>query len=491
MMRLVTRIAVLGLFCAAAGPMFAESEDINPEVVHTLAPRLAAPFGDNAVLQQKVKLPVWGTSFPDAKVTVEFDGQVKTAKVDDDGNWRVEMDPMDAPRLKSVNDSVDGKTMRITCELGDEKEVLEISNLIIGDVWICSGQSNMAGRMKTSRSRHWPTNTTELANYPALRRQAADGEAWTICSPETVQWFGKVSFFFARRLQQDALVPIGLIRKAVGGSSIESWLNKEPYETGGNYSKLMAPHVGYGIKGVIWYQGESNANDKRGYEPKLRALITGWREAWGMGDVPFYSVQLPGIGRSETNNPAMGDGRAEIRQSRVEVLDMKNTGLAVTIDIGTPGEHPPNKYDTGDRLARAVLRNVYGFNETPTSPLYKQHKVEGEKVRVSFDFAESGLMLAQKQGPLDFKLPKPTPDAKLGWLSVQDADGTWYWAEGVIDGSDLIVSSPEVKNPTAVRYAYTDHPVGPLLYSKDGMPVGPFSTIGYGPAPAPEEGKKK
>ncbi|MDT8390607.1 MAG: sialate O-acetylesterase [Lentisphaeria bacterium] len=180
----------------------------------------------------------------------------------------------------------------------------------------------------------------------------------------------------------------------------------------------------------MWYQGESNQNDRRSYQPKLEALITGWREAWGLGDVPFYYVQLPGLRDSPTDNPAMGDGRAEIRQAYVEALRLPNTGLAVTIDIGTKGEHPPNKYDTGDRLARTVLRNVYGFKEIGVSPLYKSHKIEGRSIRISFSDAESGLMLAEKQGPVDFGPPTPTPDTKLGWLSIQDAAGTWHRAEG-------------------------------------------------------------
>jgi sialate O-acetylesterase len=257
-------------------------------------------------------------------------------------------------------------------------------------------------------------------------------------------------------------------------------LNQSPYEEGKNYAKLVKPFVGYGIKGAVWYQGESNEGDKRGYQPKLESLITGWRQAWGQGDFAFHYVQLPGIGSSPTNNPAMGDGRAEIRQAYVEALRLKNTGLAVTLDIGTPGEHPPNKYDTGERLARSVLRAVYGRIDIPVSPLYSQHHIEGKTIRVQFDNADSGLMMAQKQGPMDFEPATPTPDAKINWLSIQDEKGNWHWANGMIDGSDLIASSPDVNNPKAVRYAYTRNPTGPLLYSKDGLPVGPFSTIGYG-----------
>jgi sialate O-acetylesterase len=159
-------------------------------------------------------------------------------------------------------------------------------------------------------------------------------------------------------------------------------------------------------------------------------------------------------------------------------LKLKNTGMAVTIDVGAPGEHPPNKYDTGVRLARSVLQKVYGFKDITSCPLYTKHAIEGSSIRVSFDNAQHGLMVAKKEG---FPPPAPQPDAAIQWLSIQAKDGTWHWADGKIDGSDLIVSSKQVTDPIAVRYAYTQHPKGNLLYNKDGQPIGPFSTIGYGP----------
>jgi sialate O-acetylesterase len=187
-------------------------------------------------------------------------------------------------------------------------------------------------------------------------------------------------------------------------------------------------------------------------------------------------VQLPGIGTSPLDNPAGGDGRAEIRQASVEALAIPNTGLAVTIDVGALKEHPPNKLDTGVRLAHVALHKTYGLQEVPISPLYKRHQIEGNTIRVMFDNAQQGLMKAVKEGALP---PKPMPDAKLQWLSLQDKDNTWHWADGKIEGSDLLVSCKEVKSPVAVRYAYTQHPCGNLLYNKEGMPASPFTTNGY------------
>lgn len=452
----------------------------------TLAPKLGVPFQDHAVLQQKIAVPVWGESLPGAKVTITFERQEKTAVADKEGKWRVVLDPMTAPKLKTVNDRPEGKTMTIVCEKNDKKESTELKDILVGEVWFCAGQSNMAGRMKRAgHPKNYPPDSVDKAKYPSLR--LLNTEKWLVCSPETAVWFSRVAFFFVRRVQRDALVPMGVIVRAVGGSNIESWLNQPPYKTGGNYSKLVTPVVGYAMRGMVWYQGESNQNDGRKYQPKLESLISGWRKAWNQADskdadgptseFSAYYVQLPGIGVSPTDNPAMGDGRAEIRQAYFETLAVKNTGMAIALDVGAKGEHPPNKYDTGVRLARLALHNDYGFKDlVPSGPLYKSHTVEGNTVRISFRHTGSGLMLAEKKG---FQPPTSTPDAELKWVSVQGADGSWHWADATIDGSELLVTSKDVEKPIAVRYAYTNRPTGPLLYNEEGLPAGPFTTCGY------------
>ena len=450
------------------------------EPATTLEPLMAQPFRDNGVLQQKIQLPVWGTTLPGAKVTVSFDGKSAATTANEAGQWRVLLEPMAAEPLKSVNDAPQGKTMTVVCGKDGEQATKEIRNLLVGDVWLCAGQSNMAGRMKTGKGAHHPENSLEMANYPALR--LLGDEEWLVCSPETAPAFGKVAFFFARRLQKDALIPVGLMTRAVGGSNIESWLSQAPHPIGKLHTELIQPLVGYGIRGAIWYQCEANQNEGRAYQPKLQSLILGWCKAWGQGDFPVHFVQLPGLGESTTENPAGGDGRAEIRQAYVETLAIPNTGMAVTIDVGTKGEHPPNKYDTGDRLARSVLNKVYGMKTITACPLYKNHVIEGNTIRVSFtDDAKPGLTIAKKATglPDGFLPPVPTPHAKLDWLSIRDADGQWHWAEGKIDGSQLVVSAKGVEKPVAVRYAYTSQPLGHLLYNTDGMPVGPFTTCGY------------
>lgn len=456
----------------------------------TLAPVMALPFRDNAVLQQSIELPIWGQSLPKAKVSVTFAGQTVTAIADNEGQWRTLLAPLAAAALSSVDESPTAQTMTVICEKDGKKAKKKIHNLLVGDVWLCAGQSNMAGRMKRAgHPKNYPPNSIMDANYPSLRYLSPSKDSWLACSPETAVEISRVAFFFARRLQQDALVPVGIIVTAVGGSNIESWLNQPPYPKGKHYEELLEPLVGYGIRGAIWYQGESNEKDGRNYHPKLKALIEGWREAWDQGDFPFHFVQLPGIRESSTDNPAGGDGRAEIREAFVETLAVKNTGMAVTLDVGTPGEHPPNKYDTGVRLARSVLNAVYGFENISGSPLYQGHKIEGTTIRVSFTKdAANGLMIARKADTLPdgFLPPVPTPNARLQWLSIQDDNGEWHWADAKIDGSDLLVSAEGVDNPTAVRYAFTTQPLGHLLYNSDGMPVGPFSTYGYDELPKAE-----
>jgi sialate O-acetylesterase len=438
---------------------------------------LAVPLGDNAILQQQTRVPVWGTAAPGSKVTVTFGAQSKSTEADAAGQWRVSLDPMPADKLASVAEAPAGRTLTAVADSNGTKVEKSIKNLLVGEVWLCSGQSNMAGKYRMS-----PYPPKSDPEFPALRMMAP-GE-WVSASAQTAGNFSRVAFSFARDTQAREMVPVGLLIAATGGSSIEAW-TPAPEGTpipekgaGSNYQAHIKPLVGYALRGALWYQGEANARDGEAYLAKQKLLIDSWRAAWGQGDFPFYLVQLAGIGEPQKDNPAMGDGRAKIRQAQFEVLStVKNTGMAVTLDISAPREHPINKHDVGLRLARWAAHREYGHKDlVPSGPLYKSFAVEGQKVRIKFDYAQNGLMLAEKKG---YEPPTPTPDATIPWLSIQNKDGAWHWAQGVIDGSDLIVSSAEVKNPIAVRYAYTGYPLGCNLYNKEGLPAGPFSTCGY------------
>ncbi|MBI1336107.1 MAG: hypothetical protein GC164_03990 [Phycisphaera sp.] len=471
-----------------SGPANCPADEAPAQEQPTLKARCGLPFRDNAVLQQLIPLPIWGTSLPGAKVTVGFMDQTKPTLADARGVWRVVLEPMRAAKLRSVHDAPEGHTLRIVCEMDGQQATTEVNNMIVGEVWLCSGQSNMAGKLRTTRPTPLPDFPDEKPDYPALRQMVSDIDApWLICTGQNASEVKKVCFYFARSLLHDTLVPIGIINAAVGGSNIESWLYQPPDPTGKHFTRYIEPIVGLGMRGVVWYQGESNVGDKRDYAPKLRSLIVGWRKVWEQpdskdaqgprGDFSFYFVQLPGIGNSTRDNPEMGDGRAEIRQAQYETLALSHTGMAVTIDVGDVREHPPNKFDTGIRLARLASYFDYGLRDRPpTGPLYTRAQAEGDKLRIQFEFADHGLMFATKNGTTP---PHETPDADLDWLSIQDQNGSWHWAKGTIDGQDLIVRAEGVTHPVAARYAYTNQPTGTLLYNKDGLPASPFTTCGY------------
>jgi sialate O-acetylesterase len=475
-------IVLVASLAYAAAPKSVETSD----AAITSVLELGVPFRDNAIFQQKMPLPIWGAAQPGATITVDFKMQTKTCIANKDGKWKVTLDPMSADKLSSVNKAPKGKSLTVASELNKNKTTKTIENILIGEVWLCSGQSNMAGPLKMGP---WPPGTIENAKYPALRQWRE--EQWILCTPETSRVFSRVAFCFARKIQSEKMVPIALLMAATGGSPIEAWMREVPeqiqsekYKQGlkrsnrkTNYETKVKPVVGYAIRGALWYQGEANASEGREYFQKMESMITDWRALWGQGDFPFYFVQIASISESPADKPEMGDGRAKIRNAQLEAMTLKNTGMAVTIDIGAVREHPVNKYDVGLRLARWAMHRQYGEKDlVPSGPIYKRHKIEGRAIRVSFDYADNGLMLAHKKG---YDLAKPTPGAKMPWLSIQAKDGTWHWADGKLDGSDLIVSSKKVKEPIAVRYAYTQYPTGSNLYNKDGLPASPFSTSGY------------
>lgn len=470
---------LLALACTAAGvsPAAELSTDFpKPQPPLELAPRLGRPFGDNAVFQQNMPVPVWGWTLPNADVNVSFGDQKHATKAGADGRFEVELDAMPADRLESVNAAPAGRTLSVVTRADGKEETKSCSNILIGEVWLCSGQSNMAVRFGNTA---YPKNSQSDADYPALRFL---GTEWTVTTPKTAGTCYSVSFVFGRKLQSELLVPIGLMNAAVAGTGIEGWLyvppGGEPIKTKyQNFIPQIEPLVGFAMRGALWYQGEANEKDGKGYLPKLTQLIGGWRGVWKQGDFPFYFVQLASIGQSPADKPEGGDGRAAIRNAQLEALRIPNTGMAVAIDIGEKKEHPYNKYDVGLRLAHWALHKDYGKTDVvPSGPLYKGHTIEGDKIRVKFDYAGHGLMLAKKEG---CEPPVPTPDAAMPWLSIQAKDGAWHWAEGKIDGSDLIVTAKDVAEPVAVRYAYTQFPSGCNLYNKDGLPASPFSTSGY------------
>jgi sialate O-acetylesterase len=263
---------------------------------------IGAAFGDNAILQRGMKVPVWGTSIPGTKVTVTLGRQTKTAVVKADGRWRVTLDPMAADKLSSVNKAPKGRSLTIVGELDGKKTTITLKNILIGEVWLCSGQSNMAGRFGRDP---YPKGSLAKADYPALRR--LEGGEWIISTPETAGRFSRVGFCFARKVQRELMAPVGLMIAATGGSPIEAWMRTIPkdlqrpkhkrdigkHRRKTNYETKIAPLVGYAMRGALWYQGEGNARDGREYFLKMQSMIGDWRKSWGQGDFSFYKAGLP------------------------------------------------------------------------------------------------------------------------------------------------------------------------------------------------------
>jgi sialate O-acetylesterase len=490
--------------------------------------KVAAVFGDHMVLQQGVPVPVWGTANAGEKVTVRFAGQQAEASADAKGKWLVKLEA-----LKAAS-GAEGAMLVVS----GKKQMVTLKDVLVGEVWLCAGQSNMQWGLGGSDA----ADDIAAANFPAIRHSRGSG-AWTVCSPRTAAGFTGVGFYFARKVHQETGLPIGLLNNSIGGTRIEPWLapgsqDREPglkslldaelavyakqvaAQLDGveawvkasrqalaekkapppapvlpqspvlMYSSLYNPFTEplrpYAIRGMLWYQGESNGGEGHSYFFKMKALIEGLRAAWGQGDFPVYFVQLPQIGGA-SDNPAGGDGWARIRQAQFRTLTIPQTGMAVTIDVGDPGDiHPRNKKDVGERLALWALAKDYGKKEVVYSgPLFRELKVEGDKGRVLFDHTGGGLMVGKKVGK------KPVEEVKDGVLkrfSVAGADGKWAWAEARIDGDSVVVHSPMVPKPVAVRYAYQNNPAGANLYNRAGLPAGPFRSDAIKPAP---QGKGK
>jgi len=477
--------------------------------------RTAAPFGDNMVLQRECVVPVWGTARPGEKVTVSFAGQDKSATTGDDGKWMVKLDPLKACKTPAE--------LRIA-----GVDDITLKNILVGEVWFCSGQSNMYLGVGTVLDKD---REMAAADYPLLRqawvrnppdiinsaKQPVTGGNcnWKLCTPQSAVGFSAVAYFFGRELMKELDVPVGLIVSAVGGTRIEPWTNREGFAAvpelkeyipqvdswpdestttatpgqsttgtptadsspaaslssppafsptpashlhpGQLYNALVHPVVPFAIRGVIWYQGENNAGDGPVYFDKMRGIITGWRQVWGQGDFPFYFVHL---------------AYAPVRDAQRRALSIPNTGMAVNIDSSDGRNiHPPNKQDTGKRLALLALAKTYGkAGIACEGPLYKEYKIEGNRIRLSFDHVSGGMMWGQKK---DLEPVSEIKSDSSNNFQIAGEDRKFVVAEAKIEGDCVVISSPQVSTPVAVRYPASGRI---FLYNRDFLPAGPFRT---------------
>ena len=502
-------------------------------------------FSSNMVLQRDRPVPVWGKADPGETVRVAFAGQEVSAQADGAGDWQVTLKPLKVSK-EGLDFVVSGPS---------NSNVLR--NVLVGDVWLCSGQSNMEmtfgwGVCDGDKFKE------ESVQFPMIRRvkmlktkkhapepyDVPVEAAWSVAS-NVFRNVTVVGYFFARKLTLELDVPIGLIDNSWSGCRIEHFISEEGYhlapalasyaakfdavspktdkgkaalaayldgvrkwtadaealfakglkptthpphvpsvgdDLATQYNALVAPIVRFPIKGAIWYQGCSNGTEGDEYIDKTEGLVLGWRQAWGY-DFPFYWVQLASF-FGPTDDPAGGNGYARIRDAQRKAIGrIPKTGMAVALDVGNPSDiHPRAKLPVGERLALWALAKDYGKNIVYSGPLVKGAALESggagpARVRISFDYVGSGLMAGKK----DWKNNDPvTEDAeaggKLKGFALQDADGTWHWADAVIGGKDVVVSSPDVKEPVSVRYAFRANPLEKFnLYNKEGLPASPFS----------------
>ena len=481
--------------------------------------KVPALFTSHLVLQRDQANPVWGWAAPGETVTVTIADQKQTAQAGADGAWRVKLAPLavGGPHVLTIAGT----------------NTIRLEDVLVGEVWVCSGQSNMQWSVAQAND---PDLETRTAKYPKIRLitvpQVGTQEPqnnfvgeWKVCSPETVGEFSAVGYFFGRQLHETLDVPIGLIDNSWGGSACEAWVDQKLLASEGKYAELLGrweqivknydqakadadhakameayrsvvaeakkagkqpprapqhagaqlkgnhrpgnlyngvlkPIVGYGIRGAIWYQGESNAGRAYQYRELFPLMIDSWRREWGQGDFSFYWVQLADY-LAEAKEP--GDSAwAELREAQTMTMDrLKNTGEAVIIDLGEANDiHPRNKQDVAKRLARWALARDYKIELPYQSPRYKSLAVSDGKALVTFDHVGAGLKIHDYHD--------------LRGFTVAGADRKFVPAQAtIVAPNQIAVSAAGVKEPVAVRYGWADNPVANVR-SRDGLPLTPF-----------------
>lgn len=433
-----------------------------------------ALFSDNAVLQQGITVPVWGTADDGEQVTVTF-GKQKVSTVAKDGKWMVCLKPLKAGGPF---------TMTISGE-----NTIELQNILVGEVWVASGQSNMQWTVKNSLnseqniagSKDPMIRLFTVPRKTALTPQSTVEASWVECGPETVPDFSAVAYFFGRDLRKAMNVPIGLINTSWGGTRVQAWtairhleytlehrkatLSNVDYMNSPNrmavlYNGMVAPLIPYAIKGAIWYQGESNAGEAYAYRSLFPAMIQNWREDWRQGDFPFLFVQLAPW-QPKPEQPAPGTW-AELREAQLLTTKaLPNTGMAVITDYGDAQDiHPKQKEPVGARLALLARGIAYGQRIVAQGPVYKSMSVRGDSIVLSFDSVGSGL--EAKGGPLK-------------GFTIAGEDRSFVDAQAEIVGKTIVVRSPQVPKPVAVRFGWLNCPEV-NLFNKEGLPATPFRT---------------
>lgn len=452
-------------------------------------------FGDGMVLQRGQPVPVWGWANPGERVAVEFAGQRKRATTGGDGRWEV--------RLNSLKASAQPAELKIS-----GANQITLTNILVGEVWLCSGQSNMEKPIGT-RPGQRPTRNylQELAagDCPQIRlflvkpamsdTPVKDIKSdWHVCSSNSLEQtkFSAIGYFFAREVQTELNVPIGLVESSWGGTRIEPWTPPVGFDsvpklkdlaipkapTGTNkpantqpmiiYNAMIAPVAGFAIRGALWYQGESNCMgehpDGAIYTDKLAALINGWREVWGQKRLPFYFVEIAPFHYFESKTPRVptADALPEFWEAQTRALKISDTGMAVVTDLveNLNDIHPTQKKEVGQRLAKLALAKTYGNKSVVCEgPMFQSVKFAKGRAILTFAHAEDGLVSQDGQ--------------PLTWFTVAGADGKFVEAEAKIEGGQVVVRAASVAEPKAVRFAWNEG-AQPNLFNGAGLPANPF-----------------
>lgn len=473
-------------------------------------PRL---FSDNMVLQREMRVPVWGRADAGEKVTAELGGHISETMANAQGRWKLLLGPLDAggPFILKVSG----------------RNTIMINNVLVGEVWICSGQSNMAMEVENCLN---AKEEIAAADHPMIRQfqvkrakslqpledvSPADKSGsdwlntWEVCSPSTVRHFTGTGYFFALHLNKEFNIPVGLIHASWGGTTAEAWTPGDTLEHDAElsiilknwpdynndeewlteeyagflkevekarrdgapeplyfnqpsvlFNAIIAPLIPYGIRGITWYQGESNAYRAYQYRHLFQTMITQWRKKWHQGDFPFLFVQLANYYFEPQVFP-------ELREAQLMALSLSNTALAVAIDIGDSADiHPKNKQEIGRRLSLAARKLAYGENIISSGPVYKSMYIGSGHCTVSFDVTGDGLVCG--------------PSGNLTGFTIAGNNRQFVSAHAKIEGNKVVVWNEKIADPVAVRYAWANHPGGCNLFNKSGpgeyLPASPFRT---------------
>ncbi len=519
-------------------------------------------FSDRAILQRDLPLPVWGTAAPGEKVAVAFAGQTATATADAQGKWLVKLTPLPA--------SAEARDLVVK-----GSNTLTIREILVGDVWLASGQSNMDSPLSSGTTAQLlPDAADPLLRFFKVTKTVAPaplpgpGGKWEAATPETAKNFSAVAYVFAKEIRRTQKVPVAVLNAAWGGTPIQTWMSldsiqrppavektlalwekslaqhlavkdkpelmtayradmkdwetnvgpahkaalsaynelasaakaagqpappkpaiarpepeqpdpmampsasKRPSTPTIAYNGVIAPLAPYALRGTLWYQGEADGSRGAEYRTLLPRLIEGWRAAWGQGDFPFITIQLPGC--YDDKIPVASSGWPFVREAQLLSLTVPKTAVVVTSDIGDPKDvHPDNKIHVGARVALAGRRLGYGEKIVASGPLYTGFAVEGSALRIRF--TETGGGLAIGRAPWVAKGMPALPEDKLIGFYLAGADKKWVEATAKIDGATVLLTSPEVPAPIAARYAWAAYPRANLA-NLESLPASPFRT---------------